>query len=195
MTAEPKHKLTVEEYLTLEKESDIRHEYIDGEVYAMVGASENHLTISMNISVSLGSQMMQRDCRLYANDLRVRLKGTNNYFYPDFAGICGEREFDDQKPAALLNPQLIIEILSSSTEKRDRGVKFLRYQAIKSLQMYLLVSQNDALIEIFVRDQYGFHYSKAEGLAAVVDLPSVGCTMPLAAVYQGITFTQDDDDA
>jgi Uma2 family endonuclease len=196
MTAQPKHKWTVEEYLAFDRESDHRNEFIDGEVYSMVGASEKHLLISMNISISLGTQMMQRGCRLYANDLRVRRRGTTDYFYPDFTGICGERDFDDQNPATLLNPQLIIEILSSSTEKKDRSQKLLAYRAIPSIQECLLISQKIPHVELFVRrNEPTWDWIIIEGLDSIVDLTSVGCTLPLSAVYQGITFDQSEDDA
>lgn len=191
----PKHQWTPEEYLDFERKADTKHEYLDGEIYDMSGASKEHVIITGNLSFKLHQQLEQRDdCIPYGNDLRVRVS-KKHYTYPDLTVVCGEtRLADDDHQDVLLNPTLIIEVLSPSTEQYDRNRKFQSYRTLASLQEYVMVSQQEPLIERYLRQPNGdWLPSMAQGLDASITLPSIDCTLALADVYRRITFNTTDD--
>jgi Uma2 family endonuclease len=134
MTVQIQSQYTFEHYLAAEREAEIRHEYVDGQVFGMVGASENHNIIVANLTTLLLTQMKGRPCLVYANDMKVRIDVENACKYPDIIALCGEREFLDNRRDVLLNPSLIIEVLSASTEAYDRGEKFALYRRLPSLK-------------------------------------------------------------
>ncbi len=180
-----------EAYLTAEREATHRHEYVDGEVYAMSGASLPHITISTNIAVCLGSQLRGGPCRLAFHDLKVRSADMRSWFYPDFAVVCGQPVFHDELQDVLLNPVAVIEVLSPSTERYDRGAKFERYREIESLQAYVLVAQDRPVVETFHRDGTGvWTFVAASGLDAVAELTPVSAKLRLAEVYEGVEFPE-----
>ncbi|MCK6578293.1 MAG: Uma2 family endonuclease [Anaerolineae bacterium] len=185
----PKPKITPQEYLAFEREAEIKHEFLDGEIYAMTGASQTHIVINWNITNTLGPQLRRKGCRGYGSDLRVRV-GYNAFFYPDLTVVCGAPLFDAGTGAAtLLNPTCIIEILSPSTEQYDRGAKFLRYQQIDSLAQLVFVNQGMPLIECYTRqDPGGWLYTTAAGLEATLPLESVGCALRLSEVYEEVAL-------
>jgi Uma2 family endonuclease len=187
MVAIQKQRWTRESYLAFDRASDEKHEFIDGNVCAMTGASENHNLINVNITIALGIQFRGRPCKLYANDMRVRLP-SRNYVYPDIAVVCGEAQLEDEHLDTLLNPTVIIEVLSPSTESYDRGKKFEHYRALESLQEYLLVSQEQAHIERYIRQEDGWLLTEAKGMEASIELSSIGCALTLADVYDKVTF-------
>lgn len=187
MVAIQKQRWTRESYLAFDRASDEKHEFIDGNVCAMTGASENHNLINVNITIALGIQFRGRPCKLYANDMRVRLP-SHNYVYPDIAVVCGEAQLEDEHLDTLLNPTVIIEVLSPSTESYDRGKKFEHYRALESLQEYLLVSQEQAHIERYIRQEDGWLLTEAKGMEASIELSSIGCALTLADVYDKVTF-------
>jgi Uma2 family endonuclease len=187
MVAIQKQRWTRESYLAFDRASDEKHEFIDGNVCAMTGASENHNLINVNITIALGIQFRGRPCKLYANDMRVRLP-SHNYVYPDIAVVCGEAQLEDEHLDTLLNPTVIIEVLSPSTETYDRGKKFEHYRALESLQEYLLVSQEQAHIERYIRQEDGWLLTEAKGMEASIELSSIGCALTLADVYDKVTF-------
>jgi Uma2 family endonuclease len=189
MVAIQKQRWTRESYLAFDRASDEKHEFIDGNVCAMTGASENHNLINVNITIALGIQFRGRPCKLYANDMRVRLP-SHNYVYPDIAVVCGEAQLEDEHLDTLLNPTVIIEVLSPSTESYDRGKKFEHYRALESLQEYLLVSQEQAHIERYIRQEDGWLLTEAKGMEASIELSSIGCTLTLADVYDKVTFNE-----
>ncbi len=181
---------TVEQYLEFERTSEEKHEYLDGQIISMAGASGNHNRIVANTIVGLGPQLREGPCAIYASDQRV--KAGRLYAYPDVSVVCGPSRYTDDTPQTLLNPTLIVEVLSPSTESFDRGKKFEQYRALESLQEYVLVSQDSHHIEHYVRqgdDQW--LYSDARGLNAVMELPSIGCTLALADVYEKVTFEDE----
>lgn len=187
MAAEPKHTYTEAEYLMLERDSDVRHEYYEGEIFAMVGASEAHNLIVTSTVFSLYGQLRARPCRIYSNDMRVRVAATGLYTYPDLIVVCGESRFTDDTFETLANPTIIIEVLSDSTERYDRGKKFQHYRALASLREYLLIAQDAAHIEHFVREDEGsWRLTEATGTAAMLHLPSIDCTLPLVEVYEKV---------
>jgi Uma2 family endonuclease len=188
MSALPKNFITPEDYLKFERESEIKHEYLDGEIFAMSGASERHNIIVLNTGASLHAQLRKRPCRVYANDLRVRVPNTSFYTYPDLSVVCGERELEDDVLDTLLNPTLIIEVLSPSTESYNRGKKFQLYRKLESLQAYILIAQDSVHIEHFARQGESWVLTDFSGRDAVVTLPSIDCTLALEDVYENVTF-------
>src|ERR1044071_6753940 len=151
MVAQPIPSYTVEHYLHLERSGDSKHEYFDGQVFALAGSSENHNLIIAHILGILYGQVRKRPCRVYPSDMRVKIAKTTLYTYPDISIVCGTSVFDDAESDTLLNPTVIFEILSPSTEKYDRGKKFEHYRTIATLQEYILVSQNGHLVEQYTR--------------------------------------------
>lgn len=190
MAAEPIQRLTALEYLAIERQSGERHEYLDGEMYAMSGASEPHNVIAGNIYAELNLQMRGRPCRAYIADMRVAASPTGPFYYPDVVALCGSPALLDAERDTLLNPMVVIEVLSPSTEGYDRGEKFVRYRQIPTLVEYLLVSQSAKHIERFCRDEDGrWLLSDYIGKDAEIDLPVIGCKLSLAAVYDKVELS------
>lgn len=189
MAAEPKRAYSESAYLMLERDSEVRHEYHAGEIFAMVGASEAHNLIVTSAVFSLYGQLRARPCRIYSTDMRVRVAATGLYTYPDLIVFCGESRFTDDTFETLANPTVIIEVLSDSIERHDRGKKFQHYRALPSLREYLLIAQDAAHIEHFVREADGsWRLTEADGLAATIHLPTIDCTLPLAEVYEKVAL-------
>lgn len=186
-------QLTQAEYLAFERDNEIKHEFIDGEIYAMSGASRNHNLITTSTIATLYNQLRGKGCETYPSDMKVRTPATGSYTYPDITVVCGEVRFDDDRRDVLLNPTLIIEVLSPATEAFDRGLKFQRYRELESLQEYLLIAQDSPHIERFIRLENGlWQLSEARGLDAALHLTSIACQLALADVYEQITFDSDD---
>lgn len=187
MSSQRKTLLSPEEYLAVERASEGKSEYLAGEVFAMVGASKRHNLITANIIRVLGNQLLDRPCNVYPSDMRVKVSPLGKYTYPDVVVACEEEEFDDEEKDTLLNPVVVIEVLSESTEAYDRGRKFEHYQYIKSLTAYLLVSQEPYRVEQYVR-QGGPEWKYYEYHAAedVVKIDVIGCELNLRDVYAKI---------
>jgi Uma2 family endonuclease len=178
-----------EEYLAVERESDTKSEYYDGVVYAMTGARINHIRIVTNLTVELATQLRGRRCDVLSNEMKVRLQNSRKFFYPDVTVVCGEPLFHDEREDIILNPLLVIEVLSKSTEAFDRGAKFQAYQTLDSLKEYVLVAQDKPIIEQYVRQSDGkWTYTALVGLENSLTLPSVECTLNLSAVYDKVDF-------
>lgn len=192
MSTQPTSTLvTVEEYLAAEREAETKSEYINGVVYAMTGASLNHVKVVSNLTIELGLQLRGRPCSVLSNEIKVRMPDSRKFFYPDIAVLCGEPQFHDERTDTILNPVLIIEVLSKSTEAFDRGDKFLAYQRLDSLREYLLVSQDKALVEQFVKQSDGkWAYTAVIGRESSLQLPSVECALELSAVYDKVEWEQ-----
>lgn len=186
MASVPHAYVSPEQYLARERQAERKSEYYDGSILSMAGASIPHNILVANIIVTVGYQLRGSGCRVFPSDLKVRV-GTTRYFYPDISVICGAPQFHDEVKDVVLNPRVLIEVLSESTTAFDRGAKFLSYQQIPSLQDYLLVSQDAALVERFQRQEQGaWLYSKTEGLTASLELASIEARLPLAEVYDGV---------
>lgn len=193
MSALPKSlRMTEAEYLEFERASETKHEYIAGEVFAMTGASEAHNLITSNVIFLLRSQMRGRPCKVYPGDMRVQVRASGLYTYPDISVVCGEAQLADTHLDTLINPLLIVEVLSPSTELYDRGRKFQHYRHIESLREYVLIAQDAPRIERFVRQGDVWQFSDAVGLDASLELPSIGCTLALADVYEQVTFEEEE---
>jgi Uma2 family endonuclease len=183
--------LSSAEYLVIERRSETKHEFYRGEMFAMAGATREHNLITMNIAVSLGNQLRDRPCETYASDMRVKVEYTGLYTYPDIVVTCDKPRFEDEHDDTLLNPQLIVEVLSDSTENYARGKKFELYRGIESLKDYVLVAQNEPHVEVYSRDESGrWFLTEAKGLDSTIELPAIACELKLAEVYARIEFAE-----
>ena len=181
--------ISPQEYLRLERQSEYKSEYVNGQIFAMTGASRKHNLITTNISSSLHTQLRGRPCEVYAVDMRVKVRATGLYTYPDVAVACGEPEFEDNFIDTLLNPTLLVEVLSPSTERYDRIAKSSYYRTMESLAEHLLVAQDEIRVEQYVKQPSG-EWLLFEFLAldSTVQLPSIGCSLQLSEVYDRISF-------
>jgi Uma2 family endonuclease len=181
---------TSAEYLEFERLSEVKHELIDGEIFEMAGAVKRHNQISANIIRLLGNQLLERDCNAFSSDMRVKISAAGNYTYPDIVAVCGEEIYEDETEDTLINPQLIIEVLSKSTEASDRGVKFEYYQTIESFREYVLITQEPFRVEQYVRKNENewsyFEFRKPEN---IVRLNSIDCEISLQDIYHKIQQT------
>jgi len=178
-----------EEYLRRERQAEYKSEYLNGEIFAMSGASREHNLITTNIGAELNRQLRGKPCEAYISDMRVKVRQNGLYTYPDVVVVCDEPEFEDQEVDTLLNPTVLIEVLSRSTERYDRIAKTSYYRTIDSLTEHLLVAQEEIRLEQYVKQADGqWLLSEYLTLDAVVDLPSIECTLKLSDVYDRITF-------
>ena len=187
MSSERKTHLTQEEYLALERQAEIRSEYLDGDMVAMSGGSREHNLIVGNIVGELRTQLKNRPCEVYPSDMRVKVTATGLYTYPDVTVVCGDPEFEDQRRDTSLNPLLVFEVLSTSTESYDRGAKFAHYRKVHSLIEYVLVSQRECAIEQYVRQANGpWLRSESRSLSGTLVMPSLQCSIRLDEIYARI---------
>ena len=187
MNRQPQPRLTPLEYLAWERQQGTRHEFFDGEIFAMTGASREHNLVCGNTFSALHAQLRGTPCEVYNNDMRVKVSETGMYTYPDIVAACAEPRFEDAEVDTLLNPVLIIEVLSDSTEQYDRGAKFRHYRTLPSLQDYLLVAQTECRVEHYAREA-GSRWLLTEygGLDDTIDLTSVGCRLHLREMYERV---------
>jgi Uma2 family endonuclease len=179
---------TPEEYLALERHSEFKSEYIDGRIVAMTGASAPHNRIAGGVYAELRARFRDRSCEAFIGDVRVQVERNRRYTYPDVVAVCEEPEYLDGVLDTLTNPALIVEVLSPSTEAYDRGEKFQHYRTIETLQEYVLVAQDQPLVERFVRHAEFWQLGTVSGLDASLELTSVGCTIPLREIYENVEF-------
>ena len=172
------------EYVDLERKSEIRSEYIGGRMFAMSGASRRHSLIVGNLHGEIRSQMRGRRCEVHANDMRVKVSPTGMYTYPDIVAVCGEARFEDEHVDTLLNPTVIVEVLSESTEAYDRGEKFAHYRRLETLREFVLVAQDKIRIEHFRREGEEWILSEVSGPDATLHLGSIDCHAGLAFIYE-----------
>ena len=193
MSTVPVRKLTPEQYLEIERKAEFKSEFYRGEMFAMSGASREHNLIANNIGGEARGRLRGTPCEVYGSDMRVRVDRTGLYVYPDVVIACGEPRFVDEHVDTLVNPRVLFEILSDSTEKYDRSTKMSQYMQIDSLQEYVLVSQSQQRVEVYQRRSDGkWNYSDASGLAASITLESVGITLPLSEIYLRVEFPQPE---
>ena len=192
MAAVPKVRLTPAEYLGIERQAEFRSEYFAGEMFAMSGASREHNLIASNLNREIGEQLKESPCEVYTTDMRVQIP-SGLYTYPDVVVVCGTPKFEDDQVDTLLNPVVLIEVLSELTADYDRGTKFKHYRQIPSLREYVLVDQTVAQIEHFVRDDNGkWALTEIAGTERSLSLDSIGCQIPLSEVYRKVSFPSAD---
>lgn len=179
------HRYTWAEYLAFERGSNARNEFFNGEIYAMAGGTPEHAKLSARVIRELGNQLRGKGCEPFSSDLRVRVAATGLASYPDVSVICGPTQSDPQDPNTILNPTVLVEVLSSSTEEYDRGAKFEHYRQIPALREYVLVSHRERLIEVFRRGTEEWIRTEARAGAAAA-LTSIHCELDVDAVYEGI---------
>ncbi|MEK6304167.1 MAG: Uma2 family endonuclease [Acidobacteriota bacterium] len=197
MSAETKHRYTLEEYLALERESDARHEFWDGEIFAMSGGTLAHERILGNVRSMLRNDLRHIKFDVFGTNMQIKVPSAPPYRYADGSVVCGQVEVERfNGNDLLLNPVLIYEVLSPSTEAYDRGDKFTYYKSIATLKEYLLIAQHRPHITHFVKQDDGsWSYSETNALDASIHLPSVGATFNLSDVYQDVEFDQSESSA
>jgi len=182
----PKTFITPEEYLEIERKAEFRSEYYRGEMFAMAGGTEAHTLLVMNTSTVL-VRLRGGPCRVYSHDMRVQVSATGLYTYPDLVAGCAERKFLDERRDTLLNPVLIIEVLSNSTEAYDRGQKFAQYRTLESLQEYVLIAQDRVEVEVYRRQAGGqWLLITANRPEDSITLESVSCSLVLSDIYADV---------
>jgi len=185
--------LTPEEYITLERKAipdanTVRSEYINGEIINMPGASFAHNLVTANISARLHASLRGSGCVVFANDMRISIPTAKSYFYPDVGVVCGVPRFEDDVFDTLLNPIVVVEVLSPSTEAYDRGEKFAHYRQLLSLQEYLLVSQDQIRVDHYLRQEKQWIFSDFQKRDETLPIPSIQCELSLQEIYEGVTF-------
>jgi Uma2 family endonuclease len=178
--------MTFAEYLRFEADGAIKHEYLDGQVFAMAGGTPEHAALAAAVIRELGARLTDGRCRAYTSDLRVRVRATGLTTYPDVTIVCGPLERDPDDPNTVTNPTVIVEILSDGTEAYDRGEKFHHYQRIPGLRAYVLVAQREARIEVFERGpgrRWTFEDVRPPDAAHI---EALDCALPVGAVYAGL---------
>jgi len=191
MTALPKRKLTAEEYLAIERDAEFRSEFYDGVMYAMAGATVQHNRVKENLAYELMGRLIDGPCELFSSDQRILIHQTGMYAYPDIVVVCGPVETVGNDGLTVVNPRILIEVLSPSTELYDRNVKRRHYSRIESLQEYIIVAQNQPQIDRFVRQTDGTWSLKVfQGIGETFSLASLPIEIPLAKVYRNVTFPE-----
>ena len=190
MTAQPGHKYTLEEYLEIDRKSEARLEYWNGDVFDMSGVSKAHARIEINLARHLGPRMTQRGCLLFPANLRIKVPGAPPYRYADLSGLCGEAQYEQIDGVDMLtNPSLIVEALSDSTEAYDRGDKFTHYKSIPSFGEYLLIAQHRPHISHFLRQgDDSWTHREYNDLETLVTLASLHCELGMREVYEDVSF-------
>jgi Uma2 family endonuclease len=177
------HRYTYDEYVALEAHANVRHEYLDGEIYAMAGGTPEHAAICTNVSTALNVQLRGRGCRVHSSDLLIRVLATGLATYPDVTVVCARAELDPANRNAITNPIVLVEVLSPGTAEYDRGEKLAHYQQIPSLREVVLVAHDERLIEVWQRAEGGA-WAQGQVRAGSIQLASIGCTLEVADVYR-----------
>ena len=193
MSAVPVTQYTLAEYLAREETAVGKSEFYRGQIFAMAGGTAQHGEIAVNIVGRLLARLRGTPCRPYNSDVQVYVPANGLATYPDAYIVCGEKEFDPRAPNAITNPRVIFEVLSKSTEHYDRSEKFQLYSQLDSFREYVLVAQDKPRVERFVRrDDGSWILTNFVGLDAVVELPTLGCSLSLAEIYEDVTFRPDE---
>jgi Uma2 family endonuclease len=184
-------RMTEAEYLAFEQDSDIKHEFVNGDVFAMTGASWRHNVICSNVNIALGGQLANKDCTVVASDMRLKVASRVSYRYPDLMVVCGDPAFVDDRTDTISSPTVVIEVLSASTALVDHNEKLHEYIRLTSLHEYILISQDAAQVERFLRQEADeWLYKQITGIESRLDLRSIGCTLALSDVYNKVTFNE-----
>ena len=191
MSAVPKPIYNADQYLALEEDAEYRSQFYFGEIFALAGAGRRHNVAAGNVYALIHAQLRGRSCEIYQNDMRVRVH-PEFYTYPDIVIVCGEPQIEKKNGENLLNPTVLIEVLSPSTEKFDRGDKFRFYRLMPSLREYVLVSQDRVNVEHYFRQEdNSWLYTALNGEVDVLELPSVSCSVSLKDIYEKVDLTEE----
>ena len=185
-------RYTPEQYLAMERKAGFKSQYYDGFITAMAGASNAHNVIAINTASEISFQLKGRPCVVFANDMRLCVSKTGLYTYPDVMAVCGERQYLDADVDTLLNPALIVEVLSETTESYDRGKKFGHYQRLTSLKEYVLVAQDEVRVERYTRQGDDWILSVFTSLDDTLRLTSIDCEIPLREIYEKVEFSGEN---
>lgn len=187
MSAIPKTKLTIEEYIEFDNQTEGRFEYFDGEIFELSGGSPEHALLSSQVGRLLGNRLVPKGCLVYSSDIRIKVAQLSPYRYADVTALCGAPVYEEiQNVRCLVNPVLIVGVLSASTEAFDRGEKFIGYKSIESFREYLLIAQNKKSITHFVKRDEKFWLQTEYGAGEIFILSSVDCELSVDEIYQGI---------
>lgn len=188
--AQPYYRISPEEYLAIERRATYRSEYINGEMFAMAGATRAHNRISSNLVSGIDQHIRSRECNVYSSDIRVHVPSTGYFTYPDLVMTCGKEEFVDAHSDVLVNPLVLIEMLSDSTAAFDRGKKFEHYRELPSFVEYLLVEQRIPRIEQYVLDaSQEWRYRDIRGIDQVLHIQTLDCSLPFRDIYHKVTLS------
>ena len=183
----PKVKMSVEEYLEWEKDGTVRHEYVDGEVYAMSGTSKRHNRVATNLTIQLSARLRGGPCQVYISDVKVFIQALNCFYYPDVVVACDPEDNDDY---FVNRPVLVVEVESPSTSLIDRREKLMAYRKLESLREYVMLAQDSISAVVFHRDEKGEWWSEQLGPADELRLESVGLIVPLSTLYEGVDLAE-----
>jgi Uma2 family endonuclease len=187
-------RYTPEEYLALERHAEFKSEYIDGRIIAMTGASPEHADVVLNLGSELRGRLRPRGCRVFVNDVRVQVAYGAGYLYPDVVAVCGQATFMNTKPRTLLNPNLVIEVLSNTTEAFDREEKFKAYRTVESLSEYVLIDSRRMSVERYVRAGDIWAFSRVADQEGFLEFSSVGCALTLREIYADVEFPGPEEE-
>jgi len=191
MSSAAKAKITVQEYLAMERVSEIKHEFYDGDIFDMTGGTPAHSLIASNIIREAGNALKSRPCVVFNSDLRVKVNPSGLYTYPDVTIVCGQQQFDDDERDTLVNPTVIVEVLSKSTAFYDRGAKSKQFRKIESLQALILVEQDSPVVEVYRRQPEGnWLLTEATDLSESIAIQPLGISIPLNEIYRNVTFPE-----
>lgn len=200
MASVPKTRMTSQEYLAQERQAEFRSEFYRGETFAMAGASRSHNLIAGNIFATIHGQITSRDCEVYQGDMRVKVSASGLYVYPDVVVACEQPKFEDAQLDTLLNPRVLVEVLSKTTESYDRGTKWRHYQTLPELREYVLVSQACALVEVYRRTADGHRTAGEQWLYGAyhepsqpIILDSIDCRLQLDQIYAKVSFEPEPE--
>lgn len=193
MVANPRYlRLSPDDYLELERNATLRSEYESGVTYMMAGASRAHTLIVGNVNGELRNRFRSRPCESYSNDMKVWIGAANSFYYPDIVAVCGERLFRDEREDVLLNPIVVVEVLSHSTERDDKGRKLRNYQLLPTLQSYVLIAQDEPFIQHYFRQPNGrWGYESLQGVDEKLNLESIGVVLDLNEIYLKVEFEEE----
>jgi len=185
MSARPDYKyLTPEEYLAVERQAEYKSEYIDGVMYAMAGGGPKHSLVAGNVLTQLNLKLLDKPCLVFNSDMKVRAPNSRKFHYPDVTIVCAESQFADDERDVLLNPLALVEVLSDSTAGYDRRRKFLYYQEIESFREYVLIAQDEPVVQHYVKQPNGsWIYTKIEGLDQTLTFSTLNCQVALKDIY------------
>ena len=188
MISQSQNRMTPEEYLAREAKAEYRSEYHNGEIFAMTGGSVNHNQIIFNTAKVFDRLLGGNPCRVFMNDVRLQVQKSGLYTYPDVMVVCGKIEFAPKRDDTVLNPIVLVEVWSDSTKAYDQGDKFKMYRQIPSLQEYVMIDQTQAYVEHYRRDGHFWVFETLEQMDATLALPSLGCEIPLMAMYEKVEW-------